>query len=189
MQTIPYKTLPTLTVSGIYTQKLSNLPMFRRTLLLEELQFGFLLSFGGILYQCYSFLQQIQWKDLYVVQQLPRHAWIFLYPQWRQFIPRELIMCHAVLFFLQFPLLLFFFFLIPRHFICLYKVKKKKTPKTVVIRYYTNLQLGQSNTIISPRCHNPISKFVEIRRSHTLHVALSYGPLQTSECLGWFLHV
>ena len=127
MQTIPYKTLPTLTVSGIYTQKLSNLPMFRRTLLLEELQFGFLLSFGGILYQCYSFLQQIQWKDLYVVQQLPRHAWIFLYPQWRQFIPRELIMCHAVLFFLQFPLLLFFFFLIPRHFICLYKVKKKNT--------------------------------------------------------------
>ena len=99
--------------------------MFRRTLLLEELEFGFHLSFGGILYQCYSFLQQIQWKDLYVVQQLPRHAWVFPYPQWRQFIPRELIMCHAVLFFLQFPLLLFFFFFIPRHFVYI-KLKKKQ---------------------------------------------------------------
>lgn len=89
--------------------KLSNFPMLRRTLLLGRLQFGFLLSLGGILYKCYNFLQQIQWKDLCIVQQLPRHAWVFLYPQWRQFIPRELIMCHVVLFFLQFHLFFFFF--------------------------------------------------------------------------------
>lgn len=58
-------------------------------------------------------------------------------------------------------------------YMCLCKVKNNICGN----QYIQTSSFGQNNIIISPRYHNPVSKFAKIRRNQTFHVALSCGAL------------